>query len=126
MTHAEFKEMLASLAEGGSKRKYEEVAAHFAENVFYSDPLNYTFTSKTSLWRFFCDDDDHEQYCKFHDLIFDEDRQFGAAEYTYEGTYRYHGTVWINVDGNKIVSWREYQHQSTKTWGEFWKIKCPR
>jgi hypothetical protein len=42
-----------------------------------------------------------------------------AAEYTYEGTHRYHGVVLIKVSGTGITHWREYQHISPLAWQEF-------
>ena len=114
MTHAEFQQLLTSLSNGWANKRYGEVADHFAEDTFYSDPKNYTFTNRESLQRFFEDDSGCEQSCTFHNSVFDELQQLGAAEYTYVGTYRYHGTVWIKVSDGKIASWREYQHKSER------------
>jgi len=121
MNGIDFEEMLRSLADGWTNRDYESVAGHFAADVFYSDSLNYTLTDRGQLLAFFRDDDDKPQSCVFHGHIFDEDRQIGVAEYTYEGTFRYHGTVWIELRDDKIESWREYQHRSDKDWKTFWK-----
>lgn len=115
-----FNLMLERLAEGWSERQYENVAAEFAETLFYSDSLNYTFEDNGLLLEFFQNDDGQPQFCEFHNSVFDEERQIGVAEYTYKGTYQYHGTVWIEVEGGKIATWREYQHKSEKSWEEFW------
>jgi len=114
MTRDEFRQLLSSLSDGWANRRYGEVADHFADDIFYSDPKNYTFTSRESLQRFFEGDEGRDQSCTFHNTIFDESQQLGVAEYTYIGSYRYHGTVWIKVDGGKIASWREYQHRSER------------
>ncbi|SRR5687768_16391688 len=114
MTHDEFQQLLSSLSDGWTHRRYGEVADHFADDIFYSDPKNYTFTNRESLQRFFEDDEGCEQSCTFHNTIFDEAQQLGAAEYTYVGTHRYQGTVWIKVAGGRIASWREYQHKSER------------
>lgn len=120
MTENEFNNLLANLATGWTNRDYAAVADHFADDLFYSDPQNYTLVDRTSLLEFFEDDDGQPQSCKVHGHLFDEDRQCGVAEYTYEGTFRYHGTVWIELKEDKIASWREYQHRSEKDWKEFW------
>ena len=120
MTRAEFEDLLWSLSSGRGERRYGDVAAHFADDVFYSDANDYAFTDRRSLLQFFADDEGYEQSCVFHNSVFDETRQLGAAEYTYEGTYCYHGTVWITLAGDKIASWREYQHRSDLDWNEFW------
>ena len=111
MTRDEFQQLLSSLSDGWANRRYGEVADHFAEDIFYSDPKHYTFTNRESLKHFFENDEGWEQSCTFHNTVFDEAQQLGAAEYTYVGTYKYHGTVWIKVAGSKIASWREYQHR---------------
>ena len=120
MRKNEFSNLLIDLADDWTNRDYAAVAERFADTVFYSDPLNYTFRNASSLLEFFRDDDGKPQVCTFHDFAFDEERQIGTAEYTYEGTYRYHGTVWIELMNHKIVSWREYQHKSERDWNDFW------
>jgi hypothetical protein len=121
MTKDEFNILLEELAIGWTTRDYRAVADHFAEKVFYCDPQNYTLRDRASLLAFFEDDDGKPQSCQFHGGVFDEAVQQGVAEYTYEGTFRYHGTVWIEFREDKIVSWREYQHRSEKDWKDFWK-----
>ena len=121
MTSSDFDELLTALAKGWTNRDYTLVAACFANDVYYSDPKNYTIRDRTSLLEFFEDDDGNPQSCTFHNRVFDRARQFDVAEYTYEGTFRYHGTVWIELKDDKISSWREYQHRSEKDWNQFWK-----
>lgn len=121
MRNDDFAKLLRSLADGWTKLDYEAVVEHFADELYYSDSLNYTFRDGKSLLEFFRDDEGKPQHCTFHDFVFDEQRQTGAAEYTYEGTFRHHGTVWVELKDNKIISWREYQHRSENSWEEFWK-----
>ena len=121
MTRQEFAAMLQALARGWTERDYEKVVSFFAEDVRYSDPIRYRLASRAELLDFFWDDEGYEQSTVWHDAVFDEERQIGVAEYTYEGTHRYHGTVWIEVRDNLIVRWREYQHTSELEWKEFWE-----
>lgn len=121
MTKDDFRVMLDAMAVGWTNREYDAVASYFNDELFYSDPLHYAFSNKRDLLAFFRDDNGMPQGCEFHDAVFDEERQIGAAEYTYEGTHRYHGTVWIEMLGGKISSWREYQHVSELDQAEFWK-----
>ncbi len=121
MNQTEFRSLLTLLADGWKHKEYTLVASQFTEDVFYSDPNHYTFQDRESLLAFFEDDDGRQQFCEFHNSLFDEERQIGVAEFTYEGTFRYHGTAWIEIKENKIASWREYQHISKKTWEEFWQ-----
>lgn len=120
MIKIEFQKMLKLMAESWTSRNYKTVAEQFAETLFYSDSINYTFTKRIDLLAFFEDDGGHSQSCEFHNAVFDEESQKGAAEYTYKGTFCYHGTVWITIKNEKIIEWREYQQISEKTWEEFW------
>ena len=113
--------MLDAMARAWTDREYEKVAGRFAEEMFYSDPLNYSFSRRDDLLKFFREDDGLDQECIFHNAVFDEKDQLGAAEYTYRGTHTYHGTVWIKIEDELIVSWREYQHISDKSLPDFWK-----
>lgn len=124
MTNAEFKTMLAALADGWQRRDYAAVVSYFAEDVRYADPLRYSFENRQDLLAFFENDEGLEQSTVWHNMIFDEAQQVGVAEYTYDGTWCYHGTVWIRVqtgsDGvAKITHWREYQHTDPREWEDF-------
>lgn len=121
MTKTGFIEMLGTMADGWTARRYESVAAYFAARIFYSDSQNYCLQTNYDLLQFFNDDDNLPQKCVFHQAVFDETTQTGAAEYTYEGHYLYHGTVWVKIEDEKIVEWREYQQTSDKNWREYWQ-----
>jgi SnoaL-like protein len=119
MTRQEFEALLQALAQGWKEKDYERVASFFAEDVRYLDPTRYSFASRAELLEFF-GGEESEESTVWHNILFDEERQLGAAEYTYQGTSRYHGTVWIQLRGNSIARWREYQHTSDLEWEEFW------
>ncbi|HQZ96474.1 MAG TPA: hypothetical protein PLP21_09155 [Pyrinomonadaceae bacterium] len=122
MDHNGFAELLDQLARSWSSKSYEEVASRFTERLYYSDAINYSFFDRESLLDFFRDDGGHEQSCVFHDHVFDVGRQIGVAEYTYSGHYIYHGTVWIELEGDMISVWREYQHRADTSYESFWKL----
>lgn len=107
------------MAEAWSRRDYAAAASAFAEDVRYADPLRYSFSNRGQLRAFFDADEGYEQRVEWHTIIFDEAEQAGAAEYTYDGTHRYHGTVLIKVEGARITHWREYQHTDSREWEEF-------
>ncbi len=119
MTSAEFQALLEALAEGWRRRDYASVADHFALDVQYGDPVRYQLDGRAALQTFFSADDGFEQYMSWHLILFDEAQQIGAAEYTYEGTHRYHGAILARVRDGRITHWREYQHTDAKSWREF-------
>jgi ribosomal-protein-serine acetyltransferase len=119
LTDAEFRALLERLAAAWRARDYATAAACFAADVHYHDPLRYSFTGREALRAFFEADDGREQRIAWHTIVFDPARQAGVAEYTYEGTQRYHGAVVIGVARGEIASWREHQHVDARTWEEF-------
>jgi ketosteroid isomerase-like protein len=119
MNRNEFEILLKSLADAWSRRDYDFAAKCFAEDIRYGDPLRYSFSNRTQLQKFFEADEGNDQKTVWHTIIFDESIQTAAAEYTYEGTYRYHGVVLIRLKDNKIWRWREYQHIDDRDWNTF-------
>ena len=119
MTRSEFSTLLDALAHGWRTRDYAAVASHFTEDVQYGDPTRYMLAGRTELLEFFRADDDMSQHMQWHLMLFDEVRQMGAAEYTYEGTLRYHGVALIQVRDGRISHWREYQHTDSRAWRDF-------
>jgi hypothetical protein len=116
-----FRVMLDSMAAAWTARDYEKVVSFVTDDLFYSDSLTYSFSTREELLVFFRDDGGFAQDCRFHNVIFDQSQQLGAAEYTYQGHFTYYGTVWIALESDLIKSWREYQHTSDKNWSDFWK-----
>ena len=112
--------MLADLARAWTARDYEGAAGWFAEDVRYADPLRYRHASRAELLRFFQDDGGYQQRTVWHNAVFDEARQVGAAEYSYEGHQRYHGVVLVKLRDDKVTQWCEYQHVSDLDWEDFW------
>src|SRR5687767_4621840 len=102
MDRDRFTAVLERLAEGWTKLDYESVAECFADTLYYADPLNYRFYDNASLLAFFRNDSGDPQSCTFHNSIFDDETQTGVAEYTYEGSFIYHGTVWIKFENDNI------------------------
>ncbi len=119
MKQNEFANLLNSLADAWSRRDYSVAANAFADDIRYGDPLRYSFSSRKQLQAFFEADEGYPQKTVWHTIIFDEDRQIGAGEYTYEGTHRYHGVVLVRLQNGKITHWREYQHIDDRDWQTF-------
>jgi SnoaL-like protein len=119
MTREGFTSLLQTLARAWTDRDYEKAIGFFAADVRYGDPTRYNLNGRSDLLRFFQDDEGYEQRTDWHHVVFDEDRQLGAAEYSYQGTHLYHGIVLIKVENDQIARWREYQHIADASWEEF-------
>lgn len=118
MNQADFRALLDLLAAAWARKDYDAAADFFALDVRYSDPWRYTLAGREELRRFFADDEGRDQSTVWHTVVFDEVRQVGAAEYTYQGSHRYHGTALVKVRDGKITHWREYQHVDSRSWEE--------
>ena len=119
MTDADFRRLLARLSEAWGRRDYAAAAACFADDVRYADPLRYAWRGRAAVRAFFEADDGPPQRTEWHTVVFDEAAQRGAAEYSYEGTHRYHGVVLIAMREGLITHWREYQHVDPRPWPDF-------
>lgn len=119
MTKAEFALFLEALAQAWSRRDYQTAAGFFAGDVKYADPMRYAFNTRDELREFFEADEGQDQHTQWHLVIFDEDTQIGAAEYTYQGSQTYHGVAIVKLDAGKISHWREHQHIDGRSWPAF-------
>ncbi len=119
MDSAGFQALLHRLAACWARRDYPAAAAHFTLDVRYADPLRYALQGRAELQAFFTADDGMPQRTAWHATIFDAVRQIGAAEYSYEGTSRYHGVALIRLREGRISHWREYQHVDPRSWEQF-------
>ena len=116
-----FGDLLRRMADGWNRGVARAVAACFADQLSYSDPLNYSFQRLDDLFPFFEPPEGGTHRVEWHRILFDEVEQTGVAEYTYQGHRRYHGAVIARVEGGKVVHWREWQHRSDLDWDEFVK-----
>jgi hypothetical protein len=119
MNKVEFKNLLHALSDAWQRKDYQTAADVFAGDIQYTDPLRYSFSGKAELRAFFDADEGYPQRTVWHTIIFDEEQQVGVAEYTFDGTHRYHGAVIIKVHGDLITHWREYQHIDPRQWQDF-------
>jgi hypothetical protein len=119
VTKDNFRALLQALADAWHRRDYAAAAEFFAPDVRYGDPLRYGFSNRAELQQFFEADEGYPQRTVWHTIVFDPAEQIAAAEYTYDGTHRYHGTVLIRLRNDKITHWREYQHIDPREWEEF-------
>lgn len=119
MNKVEFNQLLKTLSDAWKRKDYATAAEVFTDDIQYADPLRYAHSGKAQLRAFFEADEGFEQRTIWRAVVFDEEQQVGFAEYTFEGTHRYHGAAIIKVHGKKISHWREYQHIDPRDWQDF-------
>jgi limonene-1,2-epoxide hydrolase len=119
MNKMEFIQLLNTLSDAWQRKDYQTAVDRFAEEIQYADPLRYSLSGRAQLQAFFDADEGYPQHTIWHNIVFDQEQQVGVAEYTFDGTHRYHGAVIIKVQDGKITRWREYQHIDPRPWQEF-------
>ena len=122
MTAREFKNMLETIAAAWGRGDARTAADCFAEEAVYSEPPDrQLYRGRSELYDFFGGNEDPPppMQMTWHHVVFDEDEQVGAGEYTFQGRNRYHGAVLIRIADGKIANWREYQYRSELDWDEF-------
>jgi hypothetical protein len=117
LTRAQFRRLMETVAEGWRTGNAARSAACFAEDAIYSQPPRVQFyRGRAALEEFF---GPRPQGMTWHHLVFDEEAQIGAGEYTYRGSNQYHGVVMVRIVDGLIANWREYQVRSPLTWEQF-------
>ncbi|MDC8012459.1 nuclear transport factor 2 family protein [Tahibacter soli] len=119
LTTDDFRALLARLATLWAARDYATLVRLFSPDVRYADPLRYRLDGRDALLAFFQNDDGLPQRTQWHAAVFDAATQTGAAEYTYDGTHRYHGVALVRLRDGLITHWREYQHVDAREWRDY-------
>jgi SnoaL-like protein len=119
---ADFRTLMQTIADGWSTGDACMAAGCYAENAVYSEPPDrQLYVGHDAFYRFFGGDREPapEMRMVWRHLIFDESKQVGAGEYTFEAENQYHGGVMVRVVEGKIANWREYQYRSALDWPAF-------
>ena len=119
---AEFKTLMMQLAQAWNDGDARKAADCFSENAVYSEPPDkQLYRGRDALFKFFGGDEGRKRSMKmtWHHLIFDEQQQLGAGEFTFEYGGKVHGVAMVKIRAGKIHNWREYWYESALDWNEF-------
>lgn len=122
LTALEFRRLLQRVADAWNAGDARRAAECFAEDAVYSEPPDrQLYRGRAELFEFFGGHErpDPAMQMTWHHLLFDEDAQIGAGEYTFQAQNRYHGAVLVRIEDGEIANWREYQYRSELEWDEF-------
>ena len=112
--------MLTTIADAWNAGDTHTALACFAVDAKYTEPPDEQHhEGRDQLYDFFGGEDPPPMSMTWHTIVFDEELQVGAAEYTYSGTNTYHGVVVIRLRGGLVANWREYQQRSDLDWEAF-------
>jgi ketosteroid isomerase-like protein len=120
----QFRQLMETLAQGWNEGDADKAVGCFTEDAVYVEPPDkQVYRGRAQLYRFFGGDAGREQAMQmtWHHLIFDEERQIGAGEFTFSYGGQVHGMVIVRIQGGRISNWREYWYESPLDWEQFTK-----
>ena len=122
LTFKDFEQLMQTVSQGWNEGNAREAADCFCEDAVYVEPPDkQLFHGREELYEFFGGDagTDRPMKMTWHHLAFQEEKQIGFGEYTFQLNNRYHGVVVVKLESGLIKHWREYQYRSELHWEEF-------
>jgi hypothetical protein len=119
---AKFELLMNRLAAGWNEENARKAADCFTENAIYSEPpAKQFYRGREALFQFFGRKEGRKGAMKmsWHHLIFNEQKQIGAGEFTFVYGSKVHVVAIIKIERGKISNWREYWYESTLDWEKF-------
>ncbi len=119
---SEFNALMKRLEKAWNSNDAKQAADCFTEDALYSSPPNPRIRrGRTALFEFFGGPKGrpHPMRMEWHHLLFDEEKQIGAGEYTFSYDVRTHGMVIVKILNGRIANWREYEQESSMSWEDF-------
>ncbi|MBI4062533.1 nuclear transport factor 2 family protein [Candidatus Gottesmanbacteria bacterium] len=120
----EFEKLMQTVADGWNSYDPKKSVSCFTTDVVYMEPPDKQLViGKDNLFKYF--DNPKPMKLTWHNLMFDEDKQVGAGEFTFtmEGRQGNHGLVVVEIKDGKINFWREYYKISDLDFKDFISTK---
>jgi ketosteroid isomerase-like protein len=115
LSHDDFDRLMQRLANAWNQNDARRAADCFTDDARYSAPPDPRVRrGRDELFHFFGGDKGRPRpmHMQWHHLVFDEERQLGAGEYTFDYDTRSHGVVIVRIVDGRIAQWREWEHAS--------------
>ena len=122
MNTLEFRVLMERLARAWSTQDTELGLSCFTEGAVYMEPPDVQLYAGHDELRPYFAALTPGTYLRFHALMFDEDSQVGAGEYSFgsEGeTIVDHGVAVVEIEDGRIAFWREYQRKGPAAFDDF-------
>ena len=117
-----FEQLLKTLAAGWNEGNARKAADCFTVDAVYSEPPDkQLYRGREALFKFFGGEEGRKSGMKmtWHHMMFNEDTQVGAGEFTFEYGSKVHGVAIIKIEHRLIRNWREYWYESPLDWEKF-------
>jgi hypothetical protein len=124
MITTEFEKLMTTIAEGWNSGNAKIAVECFSEDAIYIEPPDkQLIQGRDELYTYFGGDAGAEMKLTWHNLFFNEAKQSGAGEYTFEmNGIIHHGMVVVDIKNDKITFWREYDVAGNLSYEDFLKI----
>lgn len=122
ITKPEFIQLLQRLADGWNNGDAQQASECFTQDALYTEPPDKQYYSgRDALYKFFGGANGRagEMNMVWHHILFDEENQIGAGEFTFTYGDTVHGITMIKVRDGLISNWREYWYASPLSWEAF-------
>ena len=118
MNTSEFRCLMITIAEAWNEADPIKAVSCFAEDAIYMEtPDRHFFEGRDQLLALFATLRPGNNM-QWHYIWFDEPSQVGAGEFTF-AECQAHGAAIIEVEGERIRLWREYQWHGQMPWEQF-------
>ncbi len=119
-----FEELMQTIATGWNTKNAKMAVECFTDDAIYMEPPNkQLIRGKDELYTYFGGDAGADMKLTWHNLFFNEAKQSGAGEYTFEMNGIIHnGVAVVEIENGKIKIWREYDVAGTLSYEDFLKI----
>ncbi|OGG12735.1 hypothetical protein A2875_01915 [Candidatus Gottesmanbacteria bacterium RIFCSPHIGHO2_01_FULL_46_14] len=121
----EFQRLLQTIADGWNTKDAKKAVECFIDDAVYIEPPDKQFfQGKNQLYQYFGGDDGFDMKLTWHHVFFDEEKQQGAGEYTFEmNDIIHHGVAILELENGKIKLWREYDVTGNLSYEDFLKTE---
>lgn len=115
-----FEKLLETIARAWSTGDPRAAADCFTEDAVYVEPPDrQRYVGRAELFELSGGAQPPSMSMIWHHLAFDAERQIGFGEYSFRGRRQFHGIVIVQLRGDRVSRWREYQYHDETDWTEF-------
>jgi hypothetical protein len=122
MSGDDFRELLERLADAWSTQDTELGLSCFTEDASYTEPPDVQLYVGHEQLRPYFAALTPGTFMRFHTIAFDEGSQGGFGEYSFgheRSETADHGVAVVEVAGDRIAVWREYQRKGPSAFADF-------
>lgn len=120
--------LMQTIANGWNTKNARMAVDCFTDDAVYIEPPDKQFFSgKDELFEYFGGKKGIDMRLTWHQLFFDENKQMGSGEYTFEmNGVIHHGVAVVEMKRGLISHWREYDTRGSLSYSEFLQTKGKR